>query len=64
VALERHLLGRGRGPEQALNGIARCELQQEERQGDHAGHYGGARQGAPRERENHAPNLARPPEAR
>ena len=64
MALERRLLGRGGGPHQLLHGIAGRESQQDEREGDHAGHDGRAGQGAARKRENHAPNLARPRKAR
>ena len=64
MALQRHLLGRGGGPDQLLHGVAGREPQQDEREGHDAGDNGRAGQGAAGERQNHAPNLARPPEAR
>jgi hypothetical protein len=47
-----------------LYGIAGREPEQDERERHHAGHDGRARQNPARKREKHAPNLARPPEAR
>ena len=64
MALQRHLLRRGGGPDELLHRVAGRGPQQHEREGDDTGHDGRAGQRAAGEREEHTPNLARLPEAR